>query len=115
MHETVVDRPGASAALVQQVTEEDVHPRPDDVVTSKQLDSQGPRDLVVEDLYLVITSIDPDGDIVLRAFVNPLTWWIWMGTAVMAIGMSVILSGGTPEAALSPAGSRVRKPVVATR
>ena len=73
------------------------------------------RSTPVEDLYLVVTAIDPDGDIVLRAFVNPLTWWIWMGAAVMAIGMSVILSGGAAEAATSPAGARVRKPAVATR
>lgn len=73
------------------------------------------RTTPVEDLYLVVTSIDPDGDVVLRAFVNPLTWWIWMGAAVMAIGMSVILSGGTPEGAPSRAGSRVREAAVATR
>ena len=73
------------------------------------------RTTPVEDLYVVVTSVDPDGGVVLRAFVNPLTWWIWMGAAIMALGMSVILSGGAAETALSPAGARVRKAVVATQ
>ena len=73
------------------------------------------RTTPVEDLYVVVTALDPDGGVVLRAFVNPLTWWIWAGAAIMAVGMSVILSGATPEAASAPAGARVRKPVVATR
>ena|SRR5687767_13704213 len=73
------------------------------------------RTTPIEDLYLVVTAIDPNGDIVLRAFVNPLTWWIWMGAAVMAAGMSVILSGGAAEAATSTASARVREPAVATR
>ena len=73
------------------------------------------RTTPVEDLYLVVTAIDPNGDIVLRAFVNPLTWWIWMGAAIMAVGMSVILSGGAAETALSGARARVREPAVATR
>ncbi|MDQ4145852.1 MAG: heme lyase CcmF/NrfE family subunit [Actinomycetota bacterium] len=73
------------------------------------------RTTPVEDLYVVVTALDPDGAVVLRAFVNPLTWWIWMGAGIMALGMSVILSGASPEAATAPAGSRVRRPVVATR
>jgi cytochrome c-type biogenesis protein CcmF len=51
------------------------------------------RTTPIEDLYVVVTSIDSDQAIVLRAFINPLTWWIWAGAAVMAVGMSVILSG----------------------
>ena len=73
------------------------------------------RSTPVEDLYVVVTALDPDGGVILRAFVNPLTWWIWMGAAVMAIGMSVILSSPTPETAARPAGARVREPAVATR
>ncbi|MDQ4095759.1 MAG: heme lyase CcmF/NrfE family subunit [Actinomycetota bacterium] len=73
------------------------------------------RSTPVEDLYVVVTAVDADGGVVLRAFVNPLTWWIWMGAGVMALGMSVILSGAAPEAASAPAAARVRKPAVATR
>jgi cytochrome c-type biogenesis protein CcmF len=64
------------------------------------------RTTPVEDLYVVVTTVDSDGSIVLRAFVNPLTWWIWAGAGVMAIGMSVILSG---------AADPVRRAVEATR
>ena len=35
----------------------------------------------VEDLYVVVTSFDADGAAAIRAFVNPLTWWIWIGAA----------------------------------
>jgi cytochrome c-type biogenesis protein CcmF len=64
------------------------------------------RTTPVEDLYVVVTAVDSDGSIVLRAFVNPLTWWIWAGAGVMAIGMSVILSG---------AADPVRRAVEVTR
>jgi hypothetical protein len=56
------------------------------------------RTTPVEDLYVVLTSFDPDGAVVVRAFVNPLTWWIWAGAAVMLAGMSVLLTGGTAPA-----------------
>ncbi len=71
------------------------------------------RSTPVEDLYVVVTAIDEDGTAVLRAFVNPLTWWIWAGAGVMAAGMSVILSG---SAATAPARqpARVAKPAVAS-
>ena len=80
------------------------------------------RTTPVEDLYVVVTQFDRDGSAAVRAFVNPLTWWIWAGAAVMAGGMSIILSGSgaqsaraevparaqrslRPATALSPAGS----------
>ena len=69
------------------------------------------RSTPVEDLYVVVTAIDEDGTIVLRAFVNPLTWWIWAGAGVMAAGMSVILSGAA-EAAPARRRARVPKPAV---
>lgn len=69
----------------------------------------------IEDLYVVVTAVDPDGAASIRAFVNPLTWWIWAGAAVMALGMSVLLSepGRRTEAAAAPAA--VRRPAVVTR
>ena len=54
------------------------------------------RSTPVEDLYVVITSFDPDGTASLRAFVNPLTWWIWLGAALMAFGMIFIMAGPSP-------------------
>ena len=73
------------------------------------------RSTPVEDLYVVVAALDADGGVILRAFVNPLTWWIWVGAAVMAAGMSVILSSGAPETVAKPAEARVREPAVATR
>jgi cytochrome c-type biogenesis protein CcmF len=69
----------------------------------------------IEDLYVVVTAVDPDGDVSLRAFVNPLTWWIWAGAALMALGMTVLLSepGRRTEPVVAPAP--VRRPLVATR
>ncbi|MGI8774938.1 MAG: heme lyase CcmF/NrfE family subunit [Actinomycetota bacterium] len=54
------------------------------------------RTTPIEDLYVVVTSFDTDGDAAVRAFVNPLTWWIWAGAAVMALGISVVLAGNAP-------------------
>jgi cytochrome c-type biogenesis protein CcmF len=63
------------------------------------------RTTPIEDLYVVVTAFDADGDASVRAFVNPLTWWIWAGAVVMAIGMSVLLTGpiAQPSSATSPA------------
>ena len=73
------------------------------------------RTTPAEDLYVVVTSFNNKGAAALRAFVNPLTWWIWVGAAVFALGMSVILSGPTPVAAARPARRRVAEPAIATR
>jgi cytochrome c-type biogenesis protein CcmF len=68
-----------------------------------------------EDLYVVVTSVDPSGAMALRAFVNPLTWWIWVGAAVMALGMGVLLTGGPTAAATKRAPGVVREPVLAAK
>ncbi len=74
------------------------------------------RTTPVEDLYVVLTSFDPDGAVVVRAFVNPLTGWIWAGAAVMLAGMSVLLTGGTaPAPALAaPRRTGVPRPALET-
>lgn len=69
----------------------------------------------VEDLYVVITSFDQDGGAAIRAFVNPLTWWIWMGAAVMLGGMMILLSSPSPVRAPVRVRAEVREPAVATR
>ncbi|MDQ3962525.1 MAG: hypothetical protein M3277_01185 [Actinomycetota bacterium] len=73
------------------------------------------RSTPVEDLYVVVTSFDADGDAALRAFVNPLTWWIWVGAAVMVSGMGVLLSSPVPVRVATTERSTVRLPAVATR
>ena len=60
----------------------------------------------VEDLYVVVTGFDADGGASVRAFVNPLTWWIWAGAAVMLLGMSVVLAGNATQTQRARAGER---------
>jgi cytochrome c-type biogenesis protein CcmF len=69
----------------------------------------------VEDLYVVITSFDQDGDAAVRAFVNPLTWWIWVGAAVMLGGMAILLSSPAPARASARVRGEIREPAAATR
>lgn len=73
------------------------------------------RTTPIEDLYVVITSFDPDGSASIRAFVNPLTWWIWVGAAVMASGMIFIMAGPAPVEVAVDARRRVREVAVAAR
>ena len=73
------------------------------------------RTTPVEDLYVVTTTIDQDGAASIRAFVNPLTWWIWAGAVVMLTGMAVILTGRVPVTAARRARARVGDAVAAAR
>jgi cytochrome c-type biogenesis protein CcmF len=73
------------------------------------------RSTPVEDLYVVTTTIDPDGAASIRAFVNPLTWWIWAGATVMLAGMAVILTGRTPAPVPQRTKARVGDAVAAAR
>jgi cytochrome c-type biogenesis protein CcmF len=73
------------------------------------------RSTPVEDLYVVVSGFDASGDAEIRAFVNPLTWWIWAGAAVMLAGMVVLLSGGSPHPAPAVRRGTVREPAVAIR
>jgi len=58
----------------------------------------GLRSSLSEDLYVVLTQMDNSKKITLRAWINPLVAWIWIGGAVMAAGMGVILSSKPPKA-----------------
>ncbi len=71
------------------------------------------RSTPAEDLYVVVTSFDADGTAAIRAFVNPLTWWIWVGAGVMLVGMLVIFSAGRPRTALAPVPVASRQPLPA--
>ncbi|MGH2776831.1 MAG: heme lyase CcmF/NrfE family subunit [Actinomycetota bacterium] len=68
----------------------------------------------IEDLYVVVTGFDTDESAVIRTFVNPLTWWIWAGAAVMLAGMLVIMSGRAPVTVTSAKRAPAkREPAVA--
>jgi len=73
------------------------------------------RTTPIEDLYVVTTTIDPDGAASIRAFVNPLTWWIWAGAVVMAAGIAVILTGRVPAPAVARKKARVGEPAAVPR
>jgi cytochrome c biogenesis factor len=61
-----------------------------------------------------VTGFDTDQSAVIRTFVNPLTWWIWVGAAVMLAGMLVIMSGRIPVAAAATTRAPARRePAVA--
>jgi cytochrome c-type biogenesis protein CcmF len=70
------------------------------------------RTTPVEDLYVVVTTLDSDGSAALRAFVNPLTWWIWAGAAVMLSGMALVMTGASPVGVRGRAEAPVREPAV---
>ena len=93
-----------------------LHPQRNLHIAQRQWQSEiAIRTTPVEDLYVVITSVDPDGAASVRAFVNPLTWWIWAGAVVMALGMSIILSGSALVTVVSPARTKLREQVAAAR
>ena len=50
------------------------------------------RTSLKEDLYLSVMNIDPArGSLGLLALVNPMVGWIWIATAIMAIGGVIAL------------------------
>jgi cytochrome c-type biogenesis protein CcmF len=57
----------------------------------------GLKSSLTDDLYLVLTQIDLSGTVTMRAWVNPLVAWIWLGAAVMVLGTLVIMSGVGPR------------------
>jgi len=44
-----------------------------------------------EDLYVVLTAIEPDGSATLKIYRNPLVNWIWIGGAAFVLGAIVLL------------------------
>ena len=68
----------------------------------------------VEDLYMVVTELNPTtGHLVIRAWVNPLVMWIWIGGAVMALGTLLILTGRPPVGPPEPAPVPSRRRAIA--
>ncbi|HYE26250.1 MAG TPA: heme lyase CcmF/NrfE family subunit [Clostridia bacterium] len=66
------------------------------------------RSGIREDLYLVYTGVNPDtGRPIIKAHLNPLVWWIWMGAHILLIG-TVIALFPNMQAAKALAGKRER-------
>ena len=60
------------------------------------------------DVYLSMMSIDAQGSLGLRAFLEPMVPWIWIGTAIMVLGSVLAI---LPRRSLATAAAR--KPAVA--
>lgn len=74
----------------------------------------GLRTTLSEDLYLVLTQMDRSRTVTLRAWINPLVAWIWIGGAVMAAGMLILLSAKPPPLPKSAAApARMPEPELA--
>jgi cytochrome c-type biogenesis protein CcmF len=44
-----------------------------------------------EDLYVILTAIEPDGSATLKVYRNPLVNWIWIGGAVFVAGTAAVM------------------------
>jgi cytochrome c-type biogenesis protein CcmF len=44
-----------------------------------------------EDLYVILTAIEPNGTATLKVFVNPLVSWIWLGGATFVVGTVLVI------------------------
>ena len=44
-----------------------------------------------EDLYLAIASVEPDGTITFKVYVNPLVQWIWIGGFIFGLGTMITM------------------------
>jgi cytochrome c-type biogenesis protein CcmF len=66
-----------------------------------------------EDLYVVYAGMAADGaKYEVKAFVNPLVWWVWFGSAIMFFGTMICLLPDRRGAFVIP-GSKVKEVAVA--
>jgi cytochrome c-type biogenesis protein CcmF len=69
------------------------------------------RSTINEDLYLVYEGLNGDtGHPILKAHVNPLVMWIWMGVWVMLLGTGLALVPNAPAQVRVPARRLVESP-----
>jgi cytochrome c-type biogenesis protein CcmF len=63
------------------------------------------RSTLKEDLYVVFEGLDPDtGHVIIKAHLNPLVSWLWIGVLVMMFGTVVALvPNAAPVRAIAPA------------
>jgi cytochrome c-type biogenesis protein CcmF len=59
-----------------------------------------------EDLYVILTALEPDGSATLKVYRNPLVNWIWIGGAIFVLGTALVMwphpgprAGSGPRAA----------------
>ncbi len=50
---------------------------------------------LLEDLYLILVSLDTDGTAVIKARINPLVAWVWLGATLLVLG-TLLAMGPTP-------------------
>jgi cytochrome c-type biogenesis protein CcmF len=66
------------------------------------------RSTLNDDLYVVFEGINQDnGHPILKAHLNPLVMWIWMGVWIMLIGTVLALVPNAPAAVRMPATARL--------
>lgn len=65
----------------------------------------GLRSRLNQDLYILLSQIDDKGEAMLRAWINPLVMWIWIGGSIMTLGTGFILSGKPPRSRAAPAAA----------
>ncbi len=53
------------------------------------------RTTLLEDLYLILVSLDEDGTAVVKARLNPLVAWVWLGAGLLVLG-TLVAMGPTP-------------------
>ncbi|MDZ7374119.1 MAG: heme lyase CcmF/NrfE family subunit [candidate division KSB1 bacterium] len=70
----------AGRPLGQMVSRKDFYPNYEPVT---EVDI---RSRLHEDLYLVLASYERDGSATLQAYVNPLTFWLWVGGGLIGVG-----------------------------
>ncbi|MDI3340560.1 MAG: heme lyase CcmF/NrfE family subunit [Sphaerobacter sp.] len=51
----------------------------------------GIKTIGIDDVYLVLDQWDENGTVGLRAYINPMVSWIWVGGAVYVLGMITVL------------------------
>ncbi len=65
------------------------------------------RSTLKEDLYLVYAGKNPETDRpIIKAHLNPLVMWVWIGVAIIVFGTVVALVPNLPAPAAAPAPSR---------
>jgi cytochrome c-type biogenesis protein CcmF len=57
-----------------------------------------------EDLYVILTALEPDGSATLKVYRNPLVNWIWIGGVIFVLG-SVLVMWPHPRLAREPHGA----------
>jgi cytochrome c-type biogenesis protein CcmF len=57
-----------------------------------------------EDLYVILTALEPDGSATLKIYRNPLVNWIWIGGGIFVVG-SLLVMWPHPRPAREPRGA----------